>query len=78
MKKLRFLFLTLLLSAMSVNMFAQVAGDRFTKTLEDGITQMEFVVLSNIDRVGVVGCTTTASEVTVPQTIMNGDRTYNV
>ena len=78
MKKLRLFFLTILLMAMSVNMFAQTAGDKFTKTLEDGVSEMEFQVLDDINTVGVVGCTTTASEVTVPQTIINGDRTYNV
>lgn len=78
MKKLRLFFMTMLLSAMSVNMFAQTAGDKFTKTLEDGVTQMTFVVLSNTNRVTVIGCTTTATEVTVPQTIMNIDKTFNV
>lgn len=77
MKKLRLFFMTMLLSAMSVNMSAQTAGDKFTKTLEDGVTQMEFMVLNNIN-VAVKNVTTTATEVTVPQKIMNIDKTFNV
>ena len=69
--------MTMLLSTMSVNMFAQVAGDKFTKTLDDGVTQILFEVIS-ISTVKVRDCTTTATEVTVPQTIMNGDKTFNI
>lgn len=77
MKKLRLFFLTMLLSAMSVNLSAQTVGDTFTKTLEDGVSDMTFEVIAT-DRVAVIGCTTTATEVTVPQTIMNIDKTFNV
>lgn len=78
MKKLKLFFMTMLLSAVSVNALAQTAGDTFTKTLEDGVTEMTFQVLSNTSNVSVLNCTSTASEVTVPQTIMDLDKTFNV
>lgn len=78
MKKLRLFLMTMLLSAMSVNMSAQTAGDKFTKTLEDGVSKMTFVVQSDINEVRVLHCVTTATEVTVPQTITNIDHSFNV
>lgn len=77
MKKLRLFLMTMLLSAMSVNMSAQVAGDKFTKTLEDGVTQATFRV-DNPTLVSLICCTTTSNEVTIPRNIMNGDKTFRI